>query len=101
MLERDDGHMVCYIVKTFPSARKNYESSKRFCKNKGGILPEIIGPKDQSNVKEMLRKIGDKVCVLLRASRFLNVWSRNLKSILYQFIFDSAISNAGDLAWRL
>ena len=61
ILERDNGKQVCYIFKTFRTARKNYESSKRFCNRKGGILPEIKGPKDQSNIKTILREAGDKV----------------------------------------
>ena len=61
ILERDDGRQVCYIFKNFRTARKSYESSKKFCARKGGILPEIKGPKDQSNIKTILREAGDKV----------------------------------------
>ena len=60
LLERDDNQMVCYLVKRFPSSRKSYERSKDFCQGKGGILVEVRGSKDQSNVREMLRQIGDE-----------------------------------------
>ena len=60
LLERDDNKMVCYLVKRFPSSRKSYERSKDFCHGKGGILVEVRGRKDQSNVREMLRQIGDE-----------------------------------------
>ena len=59
LLERDDGKKVCYLVKKFPSSRKNYDRSKTFCVSKGGVLVEIKGPKDQQNVIDMLREVGD------------------------------------------
>lgn len=46
-------------MKKFPSSRKNYERSKTFCVSKGGVLVEIKGPKDQQNVVDMLREVGD------------------------------------------
>ena len=52
--------MVCYLVKKFPSSRKSYERSKDFCRGKGGVLVEVRGRKDESNVREMLRQIGDE-----------------------------------------
>ena len=59
LLERDNGKKVCYLVKKFPSSRKTYDRSKSFCDGKGGILVEIKGPKDQKNVVDMLKEVGD------------------------------------------
>lgn len=59
LLERDDGKKVCYLVKKFPSSRKTYDRSKSFCDGKGGNLVEIKGPKDQKNVVDMLKEVGD------------------------------------------
>ena len=59
LLERDDGSKVCYLVKKYSSSRKSYYKSKNFCESKGGVLVEIKGPKDQQNVIDMLREVGD------------------------------------------
>ena len=59
-LQRRDGKESCYIMDTF-SVSKNYYATKLYCRDKGGILPAIKDRQDQTNVKEMLRRFGNKV----------------------------------------
>ena len=58
MLPRDNGKKGCYFLETSSSSytKYDYKASKDFCEEKGAILPEIRGPKDQANVKEFLKR---------------------------------------------
>ena len=46
---------------------------KTFCESKAGILVEIKGPKDQKNVVDMLKEVGegDEVNYILLESEWL------------------------------
>ena len=50
MLERDDKKKHCYTIKRISSSNYAYQDAKRFCEDMGGILPEVRGPKDYSNI---------------------------------------------------
>ena len=50
MLERDDKKKHCYTIKRVSSSNYAYQDAKRFCEDIGGILPEVRGPKDYSNI---------------------------------------------------
>ena len=50
MLERDDKKKHCYTIKRISSSNYAYQDAKRFCEDIGGILPEVRGPKDYSNI---------------------------------------------------
>ena len=50
MLERDDKKKHCYTIKRISSSNYAYQDAKQFCEDMGGILPEVRGPKDYSNI---------------------------------------------------
>ena len=54
MLERDDKKKHCYTIKRISSSNYAYQDAKRFCEDIGGILPEVRGPKDYSNILSVI-----------------------------------------------
>ena len=54
IFQRDSGQKACYTLDRFSSSTYDYEAAKSFCEDKDGMLPEIKGPKDQSNLESVI-----------------------------------------------
>ena len=54
IFQRDSGQKACYTLERFSSSTYDYEAAKSFCEDKDGMLPEIKGPKDQSNLQSVI-----------------------------------------------
>ena len=75
MYERDSGENGCYYFHTSPdSYAYNYKKSKEFCngiQGANGSLPIIKGPKDDSNMLQLLRGYVSRIISTIKRTDLL------------------------------